>query len=68
MMRLLITALALVGLLSVPTFFRSSPAAFPNDGIADCKRTMPLTTFFMGHARARRAATREPEPLARFLG
>jgi hypothetical protein len=38
MMRLLITAFALAGILSAPALFLSSPAAFPNDGIAGCKR------------------------------
>ena len=37
MMKLLITAFALAGILSAPTFFRSARAAFPNEGIAGCK-------------------------------
>jgi hypothetical protein len=38
-MRLLITVFALVGILSVPTFFRS-PAAPPGEGIFGCKRVV----------------------------
>ena len=37
MMKLLITAFALAGILSAPTFFRSSPAVFSNEGVAGCK-------------------------------
>jgi hypothetical protein len=40
MMRLLIAAFALAGILSVPAFFRPSPAASPNEDIADCKRVV----------------------------
>jgi hypothetical protein len=40
MMRLLITAFALVAILSAPAFFRSSPATVANEGVADCKRIM----------------------------
>jgi len=37
MIRLLFAVFALVGILSAPASFRSSPAALPADGIADCK-------------------------------
>ena len=38
MMKLLLTALALAGILSAPALIRSSPAAFPQEGIASGKR------------------------------
>jgi hypothetical protein len=41
MMRLLITAFALVAIFSAPAFFRSSPATVASQGVADCKRIMP---------------------------
>lgn len=38
MMKLLVTAFALAGILSAPALIRSSPAAFPHEGIAGGKR------------------------------
>ncbi len=38
MMKLLLTAFALAGILSAPALIRSSPAAFPHEGIAGGKR------------------------------
>jgi hypothetical protein len=38
MMKLLLTAFALAGILSAPALIRSSPAAFPPEGIAVGKR------------------------------
>jgi hypothetical protein len=37
MLRLPISALALVGIPSAPAYLRSPPAAFPNEGRAECK-------------------------------